>query len=110
MNSKLSAISHQAAENFIRLVEDEETEKRILEAWSAAVVEAQENETKPKFRLALAVTLDLDADSMETALTFGVRYKTSCNDKIPDPSQPELPIEEEDPPQVRARYAPQDRD
>lgn len=91
MNAKLLAIANEAAENLKDLVRNHE--EKILEAWNAAEQEAQDNETKPKFRLALAITLDLDADTMETALSFGIRYKASRDQQIPDPAQTNLPLD-----------------
>lgn len=90
-NQKLAAIAKRAADDLIGLVNDEEA--KILEAWSACEQEAQDNETKPKFKLSLAITLDLDADKMESALTFGIRRKVSVDSAIPDPTQTDLPLE-----------------
>lgn len=92
-NKKLEAIASLAASHLQSLVNDQE--EQILQAWSAAEEEAQLAETKPKFRLALAITLDLDADRMETALSFSIRRKVSCEDTIPDPNQTTLPLEAE---------------
>lgn len=89
-NAKLASIANEAAENLKDLVRNHE--EKILEAWNAAEQEAQDNETKPKFRMSLAITLDLDRDNMETALSFGIRYKASRDQTIPDPEQIKLPI------------------
>ena len=88
MNPKLSAISTEAAANLTAFIEEKEDE--ILKAWDAAVVEAQDQEAKPKFRLGFTITLDLDRDSMETALAWSVRHKVSREQTIPDPEQLEL--------------------
>ena len=87
-NAKLAAIIASATEDLPALVA--ESEARILEAWDQAAEEAVENETKPKFRLGYSITLDLDANKMETRLSFGVRHSVSVDRDIPDPNQPEL--------------------
>lgn len=88
MNQKLLAIAETAAKDLDAFIR--ESEEKILEAWSAAEAEALENDAKPKFRLGFTITLDLDKDSMETVLAFGVRHKLSRDQSTPDPSQPEL--------------------
>jgi len=88
MNEKLQSITEKAAADLVALVKD--GEEKILEAWSACEEESQANETAPKFKLGLSITLDLDKDSMETALSFGIKHKLSVTCSIPDPSQPEL--------------------
>lgn len=70
MNPKLLAISTEAASNLTAFIEEKEDE--ILKAWDAAAQEAQDQESKPKFRLGFMITLDLDADKMETALAWSV--------------------------------------
>lgn len=92
MNPKLKLIAEAAGQDFVDLVKDRQSE--ILEAWNAAEEEAQIQETKPKFRLSMSVTLDLDADKMETALTFGIRRKVTVFRDIPDQNQKALELEE----------------
>lgn len=91
MNPKLKAIAEKASVDLLALIK--EGEEKILEAWNACEEEAQDNETKPKFKLSLGITLDLEADSMETALTFGIKHKLSVNTVIPDPNQIPLPLD-----------------
>ncbi len=88
MNPKLKAISESAAEDLKAFIA--EGEKNILEAWSEAESNAADEETKAKLKLGFAITLDLDKDHMETALTFGIKYKLSKDAEIPDPNQ--LPL------------------
>lgn len=90
MNDKLKAISDKAATDLADLIKD--GEEKILEAWSQCEEEAQSNETAPKFKLGLAITLDLDKDTMETALSFGVKHKLSVSAAIPDPNQSVMEI------------------
>jgi len=85
MNSKLQAIGSVAAEDLRAFIK--ESEDKIMEAWNACVDEAQTQETKPKLNLGFSIKLDLDEDKMETALTFGVKYKVSKDANIPDPDQ-----------------------
>ena len=93
MNPKLSAISTSACSDLSAFIAEKESE--ILAAWNQAEQEAQDQETKPRFKLAFSVTLDLDADRMETALSWSVRHKVSCDKPIPDANQSDLPLEDE---------------
>ena len=90
-NAKLESIAARAAEDIRQLIG--EAEDKLLEAWQACEVEAQEQETKPVFKIGFGISLDLDKDQMETALTFGVRHKLTIGRGIPDPNQPELPVD-----------------
>ncbi len=85
MNPKLEAIAQKASADLLALIKDGEA--KILEAWAAAEEEAQDNEAKPRFKLGLGITLDLEADTMETALTFGIKHKLSVNAVMPNPDQ-----------------------
>lgn len=87
-NKKLEAIADKTAATLRALLEVGEA--RILEAWDACVQEAQDNETKPKFRLPYLITLDLDNDKMEATLSWGIKHKLVAESAIPDPSQPDL--------------------
>jgi hypothetical protein len=93
-NTKLNAISNEAAQNLCALVK--ENEAKLLEAWSSCEEEAQANDTAPKFKLALSITLDLDGDKMTTDLSWGVRYKATAECAIPDPDQRKLALPETD--------------
>lgn len=99
MNKKLQAISEAAAEDLKAFIA--EGEKNILEAWSEAESNAADEETKAKLKLGFAITLDLDKDKMETALTFGIKYKLSKDAEIPNPDQPALPLGKEPTIQIR---------
>lgn len=88
MNAKLNAIATKASAALVALVKESET--KILEAWAACEEEAQDNETTPKFKLGLSITLDLDKDSMETALTYGIKHKLTATCTIPDPNQTDM--------------------
>lgn len=93
MNPKLEAIAETAAHDLKALVREKETE--ILEAWNAAEEEAQAQESKPKFRLSLAITLDIEADKMETALTFSIKRTAFVERSIPDPDQKDLALNDQ---------------
>lgn len=95
MNSKLAAIGEQAALDLQAFIK--EGEKKILEAWAEAEQQAELEETHPKLKLGFAITLDLDKDHMETALSFGVKYKLSKDYEIPDQDQVKLPLDAEEP-------------
>ena len=88
-NDKLRAIAKAFAMDVPQLIS--EKEKDILEAWSECEQEAQDNETKPVFKLGFSVKLDLDANAMQTQIRFGVVRTASIDREIPDPSQPDLP-------------------
>lgn len=88
MNAKLNAIAEKAAADLLALIQEDE--RKILDAWNECEEEAQNNETKPKFKLGLSITLDLDKDGMETTLSFGIKHKRTMQCAIPDPNQPEL--------------------
>lgn len=92
MNPKLQAISDRAQSDLAAFIA--EAEDKLLEAWNAAEIEAQDNETKPVFRIAFSVKLDIDSDNMETALSFGVRHKLSKDGAIPHPTQTKLALSE----------------
>ena len=91
MNDKLASIAAAACTDLAALIRD--GEKRILEAWAACEEEARDNEAKPKMKLGFSITLDLEADKMQTELSFGVRHKLTHDQSIPDPNQPDLPME-----------------
>lgn len=88
-NEKLEAIAKKAASNLEAYIY--ENESKIIQAWNDAEDEARDNETKARFRMGFAIILNLDKKEMETALTFGVKFKASSTCTIPDPSQTELP-------------------
>lgn len=92
MNLKLAAIGAKAAEDLKAYMK--EHEEKILEAQYNATQEAQDNEEKLKFKLGFSITLDLEKDTMETALTWGCRFKASSTANIPDPDQADLPLED----------------
>lgn len=98
MNAKLQAISDRAAVDLPAFIAEKEDD--ILRAWSQMEDEARDQEARPKFKLGFSIVLDLDANDMETALTWSVRQKVSRNGEIPDPSQPKLPMDE--PPRVHS--------
>lgn len=89
MNAKLKSIAEQAAEDLQDFVR--EKDKDIMEAWRAAETEAKDQETKPMFKLGFAITLNLQDDKMETALSWSVKHKVSCDHEMPSADQPFLP-------------------
>lgn len=69
-----------------------EREDDILKAWQENIQEANDNEDKfPPLKLSIAATVDLEANKVETSVTFTTRYKTTVSEMLPDPNQPELP-------------------
>lgn len=99
-NTKLKAIAERAASDLAGLLND--GEDKILEAWREAEEQAGDDE-HPKLKLGYTVTLDLDKNHMESVLSFGIKYKLSCDSEIPDPNQVKLPLDDDDRPAVIAR-------
>lgn len=88
MNPKLKAIADKAASDLIQLITD--GEEKILDAWNNCEEEAQAQESTPKFKLGIALVLDLDKDTMQTSLSFGVKHTLTIAGGIPDPAQIEI--------------------
>ena len=66
----------------------------ILKSWHETIEEAVENEGEfPKLKLGFATIVDLEASEIKTALKYSTAYKCEIVTKLPDPNQPELPIE-----------------
>mgnify|MGYP000025145171 CR=1 FL=1 len=93
-NQKLNAIANKAAADFLQLVKD--SEDNLLDAWAAAESDASDNDTTAKFRFGISVTLDLGGNTMDTALSFGVKRKASIVGEIPDPNQIPLALPSEE--------------
>lgn len=72
-----------------------ELEADIQNAWHDVVAQAQEDETDPALRLSFAIKLNLGGNALVTSLSYSVRKKLEESGAIPDPNQPELPIEQE---------------
>ena len=93
MNSKkLEAIAARAAEDLPAFIS--EAEEEILKAWASVIEQADLDEGKPKLKLSFAISLDLEKFTMDTTLSFGVTRKLSRSGPMPDPTQPELPIDD----------------
>jgi hypothetical protein len=90
-NAKLEAIGAKAAELFQASMR--EAANDILQAWDVAVEEAQANDKDPILAVGFTLKLDLGSNRLETALGFSVRRKFECSAEIPDPNQPDLPME-----------------
>ena len=66
----------------------------ILKSWGETIEEAVDNEGDfPKLKLGFATVVDLEANEIKTALKYSTAYKCEITTKLPDPNQPELPIE-----------------
>lgn len=90
MNPKLESIAATAAENLKQTIAEAEIE--LMNAWQDVAAKAQDDEKAPVLSLSFSVKLNLDADTMTTTLSFGVRRKYEIASQIPDPNQSELPI------------------
>ena len=70
-----------------------ERESDILEAWHENIEEANENEKKfPPLKLSIASSVDLEANAIETSVSFTVKYTATVKDALPDPDQGLLPF------------------
>lgn len=87
MDAFLETIAKQAHEALKERSDD------ILAAWHENMEEATNNEDKlPPLKLSIAATVDLEANKVETSITFTARYKTTISQQLPDPDQMELPM------------------
>ena len=90
-NEKLKAIAKQSAKNIKALII--EMGDDITEAITAATEQAQAD-GKENFTVTLShsIKLDMGNNTQEDALAVSVRHKKTIEGKMPDPSQPELPL------------------
>ncbi len=66
----------------------------ILKSWDETIAEAVDNEGDfPKLKLGFATVVDLENNEIKTALKYSTAYKCEITTKLPDPNQPELPME-----------------
>ena len=87
---QLRAIAQTAAENLVKLIEENEDE--ILRDITAVSEEAQNQEAdKIVFSLGHTIKLDLTRKSLTESLAWNVRKKLEVCQSLPDPEQPELP-------------------
>lgn len=98
MNETITTISNLRMAEFCNTIVRQtreallEREEDILKAWHENIGEANENEDKfPPLKLGIAATVDLEANKIETVVTFTTRYKSTISEQLPDPNQPELP-------------------
>jgi hypothetical protein len=90
-NQKLALIAGHAAADLVQLIAEKEEE--LLEAMADVTEEANLQDKKPIIKIGYGISLDPDANKMTTSLTFAVRRKLEIVRPMPDPSQPELPLE-----------------
>lgn len=91
---KLDLIARDAAGALVAFIS--EGRRDILEAWDGVIDEARAQEQTPTLRLGFSIALNLDKQTAEFALVWGVRRKLTTSRPIPDPNQPELPLRAED--------------
>jgi len=90
---KMECVAIQAASDLRMMMAESRT--KLLEAWKAVEEEASDQETKAVLRISFAIVLDIEADKMESVLSFGVRHKLITERSIPDPNQVEMDLEPE---------------
>jgi len=89
-SNQLLAIANRAAENLVKLIEENQDE--ILRDISAASEEAQNQEAdKIVFSLAHSIKINLTQKALTESLSWSLRKKLEVNQTLPDPDQPELP-------------------
>lgn len=68
----------------------------MLAAWHENMEEAQSADEKaslPPLKLSISATVDLEKNSVESVLSFTVKRQSKIKADLPDPNQPELPME-----------------
>lgn len=98
MKEQLRAIAERAGAHLIDLITDGEAE--ILKAWAAVAREAALQEVGPKLKLGFTITVDIDKQVVDYDLSWSVRHKLSVSDKMEDPKQEKLGLDEK--PRVKA--------
>ena len=70
----------------------------MLTAWQDSIEEAQANEEEalPPLKLSMSASANIDKQLVETSLKFAVTYQSKTAHPMPDPNQPELPIDGEE--------------
>lgn len=88
-SNQLRAIAARAAQNLVKLIEENEDE--ILNDISAVSEEAQSQEAdKIVFSLAHAIKINLTQKALTESLSWNVRKKLEVTQSLPDPDQPEF--------------------
>ena len=98
MKEQLRAIAERAGAHLIDLITDGEAE--ILKAWAAVAREAALQEVGPKLKLGFTITVDIDKQVVDYDLSWSVRHKLSVSEKLEDPRQEKLDLDEK--PRVKA--------
>ena len=98
MKEQLRAIGQSAGANLQDLIRSGEVE--ILKAWAAVAREAALQEVGPKLKLGYTITVDIDKQSVDYDLAWSVRHKLSVSEKLEDPKQEKLGLDEK--PRVKA--------
>lgn len=89
-SNQLLAIARTAAENLVKLIEENQDE--ILRDIAAVSEEAQNQEAdKIVFALGHAIKINLTQQALTQALSWSVKKKLETSQALPDPDQPELP-------------------
>ena len=89
-STQLLAIAKVAAENLVKLIEENQDE--ILLDIQAASEEAQNQEAdKIVFSLAHSIKINITQKALTESLSWSLRKKLEVNQSLPDPDQPELP-------------------
>jgi hypothetical protein len=99
MPDTITTISNDRMQQFcaviVRQVQSSliEREADILTAWHENISEANDNEKNfPPLKLNIGATVDLEAGTIETAVSFTVKYTSKIREGIPDPDQQVLPL------------------
>lgn len=89
-SNQLLAIAKTAADNLVKLIEENQDE--ILADIAAVSEEAQNQEAdKIVFSLGHTIKLNLTQQALTQALSWSVKKKLETCQALPDPDQPELP-------------------
>jgi hypothetical protein len=93
-------INNERMEAFIKTITSQvnellsERQDDILKSWHENIEEAQEAEKDfPPLKLSIGVTIDLEGNAIETQVSFTTKYTSKLQARLPDPNQPELPMD-----------------
>lgn len=94
MQAFISTIEKQVSELLHERSDD------LLDAWDSNIAEAQaESEATgkeaafPPLKIGIGITVDLEKNLISSGIRFVATYKSEVSTPLPDPNQPELPMD-----------------
>ena len=86
----LAGIAEKSAQDLQNLIN--EASENIVVAIGQCALEAQLQETKPKFTLSFSIAIEPDKGGFETKLSWTVKKTLSVDHSPEDPNQDKLPL------------------